>query len=86
MGGYPGGHRFNRLCGGEKDMKLLILPLAGILAIVGLECLALAKGINGGLMALAFAGIGAIATGGGIKLYGTLKAKGFNLKIGKEQG
>lgn len=55
-------------------MKLVIIPLVAILAIAGLEALALAQEIDGTLMSLAYAAISATATSGA--MYGWHKYKG----------
>ncbi|MBA7570234.1 hypothetical protein ES708_11982 [subsurface metagenome] len=66
-------------------MKIWLIPIIAILAIAGLELFAMARGIDGAAAALAFAAIGSIATGGIIKIWGKLKAKGFHAHIGGEQ-
>ena len=67
---------------GGALVKLWLIPLAGIAAIVILEIVALLKGIDGSLLAIAFSAIGAIATGGAIKIWGKIKGKGLDINIG----
>jgi len=52
-------------------MKKWIIPLAGIVAITILESVALANGINGAGLSVAFAAIGALVAGGAIKTWPT---------------
>lgn len=68
-------------------MKRLIIPLVALALVGGLELLALSKGIDGSCLAAAFALIGAIATGGTMKLLQHLKEVDFELKLkGKRSG
>lgn len=66
-------------------MKKWIIPIVGMVIIGSVLIFAAAKGIDGTLLATGCSLIAAIATGGTIKVWGSLKAKGIDLKIGQEK-
>jgi len=64
-------------------MKAWVIPLVAILAITALEIIALVNGVNGQLLRVAVAAIGAIA-GGGV-VWGWI-SRNLVVRIGKDNG
>lgn len=64
-----------------KILTFIVLPLTGILIIAGLELIALSKGIDGNCLALTYAIIGSIITGGTMKIWGKFQGKNLQIKI-----
>jgi len=66
-------------------IKKLLIPILAIIVIAGLELYAIGQGINGTALSLAIGAIGAIATGGTLKVMDHIKVN-MELKRKKDSG